>query len=239
MANRHKKKKDLQGLVFATVLIVLLGVGIFAIFDQFLSTSHDAAVPEKVSGQAGGEKPLSDVYAGQPTLGNKNAPVKVLEFADFKCPYCKMFHDQVFPKLKKEWIDTGKVQFVFANFQFIGPDSVTAGMAGESIYKQYPDAFWNFYDAIYTYQGSESKVWATPEFLVDLVKKHVPGVDANKLAQELKAKTWEKEVLKDNKLAREHGIKGVPAVFVNGKKVENPLDYNVLKQAIEEAMKQK
>jgi protein-disulfide isomerase len=238
VANKHKKKKDLQGLVFATLLIVLLGIGIFAIYNQLKSAPQEAASPEQSSGQAAG-KDFADVYAGHPTLGNKNAAVKVLEFADFKCPYCKMFHDQIFPQLKKEYIDTGKVQFVFANFQFIGKDSVTAGMAGESIYRQNPEAFWKFYDAIYTNQGSEDKVWATPEFLVDLVKKHVPGVDANKLAQELKANTWEKEVMKDNGLARSHGIKAVPAIFVNGKKVENPLDYNQLKQAIEEAMKQK
>jgi len=49
---------------------------------------------------------------GDPSLGSANAPITIVEFSDFQCPYCKRFHDQVLPALKKEYIDTGLVRFV-------------------------------------------------------------------------------------------------------------------------------
>jgi protein-disulfide isomerase len=136
-----------------------------------------------------------------------------------------------------DYIDPGKDQMFFSNYQFIGPDSITAGMAGEAIYKQNKDAFWKYYDAIYTNQKEESQIWATPEFIIDLVKKHVPGVDATKLSQDLKNKTYQKEVEADNQLAKKSGVTSVPAIFVNGKQVEDSLNYEAIKKAIDEELK--
>lgn len=202
-----------------TILVVLLGLGVFALI------------------RSAGSDVQNFSYAGQPAIGSPNAPVKLVEFGDFKCPACKAFHDTIYPQLKKDYIDTGKVQMFFTNYQFIGPDSITAGMAGEAIYKQNKDAFWKYYDAIYTYQKEESQIWATPEFIIDLVKKHVPGVDATKLSQDLKNKTYQKEVEADNQLAKKSGVNSVPAIFVNGKQVEDSLDYEAIKKAIDEGLK--
>ena len=49
---------------------------------------------------------------GDPSLGDPNAPITIVEFSDFQCPYCKRFHDEVLPSLKKEYIDKGLVRFV-------------------------------------------------------------------------------------------------------------------------------
>jgi protein-disulfide isomerase len=155
-------------------------------------------------------------YAGHPKLGSDSAPVKL-----------------------KEYIDTGKVQMFFTNLQFIGPDSVTAGEAGESVFHQKPEAFWAFYDAVYTHQGKETETWATPAFLADLVKKYVPGVDVNRLQQDLKNKTYEAEVKKDGDYASSLNVTAVPAIFINGKKVENGMDYQAIKQMIEQELKKK
>ncbi|WP_124726969.1 DsbA family protein [Staphylospora marina] len=222
-----KKKKssifDMQTLIVLT-LVLFVGLGVYAIFQSVGQTGETDAPP------------LTGVDpSAHPTIGQASAPVKLVEFGDFKCPACKMFHDSIWPVIKKEYIDTGKAQMTFVNFQFIGPDSITAGMAGEAVYRQNPDAFWKFYEAVYANQGEESKQWATPEFLTDLIRKHVPEVDADKVAQDLAAKTHEKDVLDDNRLAQKNQIDGVPAVYVNGKKV-NGLDLNELKAAIEKEL---
>lgn len=210
----------------ATLLVVILGLGVFALIRSAGSDVQNA-----------GSDVQNFSYAGQPGIGSPNAPVKLMEFGDFKCPACKAFHDTIYPQLKKDYIDTGKVQMFFSNYQFIGPDSITAGMAGEAIYKQNKDAFWKYYDAVYTNQKEESQIWATPEFLIDLVKKHVPGVDATKLSQDLKNKTYQKEVEADNQLAKKSGVTSVPAIFVNGKQVEDSLNYEAIKKAIDEELK--
>src|SRR5437879_9948193 len=82
-----------------------------------------------------------------PTLGNRNAKVTVVEFADFRCPFCDQFYKQTLPSLKKDYIDTGKVQFAFRHFQFLGPASITAGNAAECANEQ--DKFWDMHDYLY------------------------------------------------------------------------------------------
>lgn len=110
-----RKKKDMRMLTMITVGLVVLIVGIFGI-------AHMAA--------DGQQEKINRLAQGQPVLGDPNAPVTLIEFGDFKCPVCKRFEETVFPLLKKEYIDTGKVKMAFLNMQFIGPDSVTAGIAG-------------------------------------------------------------------------------------------------------------
>ncbi|MFC7442886.1 DsbA family protein [Laceyella putida] len=230
MANKHKKKKlsdQMSTITMVTVLLVFLGLGIFAVLQSVAQSGEQAGAKVNIN------------YEGQPSIGNANAPVKLVEFGDFKCPTCKAFHDMIYPQLKKDYIDTGKVQMTFINYQFLGEDSVTAGIAGESIFKQNPEAFWKFYDAIYTHQGKESEKWATPEFLVDLTKKNIPEVNAEQLSKDLLGKAYEKEVLADNKLAQNYKVDGVPAIFVNGTKLENGMDYEALKKAIDAELKKK
>lgn len=63
-------------------------------------------------------------YTGQPMMGKKDAPVKIAEFGDYKCIYCYQFEMTIFPKLKKDFIDTGKVQYYFMNYTILAQDSV-------------------------------------------------------------------------------------------------------------------
>jgi protein-disulfide isomerase len=230
MSNKHKKKSvsDRVGMItMVTVLLVFLGLGIFAVIQSITQSGEQAK--EKVNIK----------LDGQPVVGNPNAPIKLVEFGDFKCPTCKMFHDEIYPLLKKEYIDTGKVQMAFINYQFLGADSVTAGIAGESVYKQNPEAFWKFYDAIYKNQGDEAKTWATPEFLTELVKKNIPEVNADQVSKDLKSKAYEKDVLADNQLAQTYKVDGVPTVFINGVMMDNAMDYAALKKAIDAELKKK
>lgn len=224
---REKQKASMSTITMVTALVILLGIGIFALTKSFLPQEQKEEAVQHFS------------YEGQPSIGDPNAPVKLVEFGDFKCPACKMFHDVIYPQLKKDYIDTGKVQMVFVNYQFLGPDSITAGIAGEAIYKQNNDAFWKYYDAIYFNQGDKSTQWATPAFILDLVKKNIPEVNVEQLSKDLENKTYEQDVKADNQLARKSKVDFVPAVFVNGKKVEQSLDYEQLKKAIEAELAKK
>ncbi|MCH5584472.1 DsbA family protein [Shimazuella sp. AN120528] len=227
MANK-KKSRDMQGLVVGTILVLVLALGVYGVINQFTGSKQEAA-----------DKVYPIDYKGQPFIGKENAPVKIMEFGDFKCPVCKQFHDTIFPRLKKDFVDTGKVSFYFTNTQVIGPDSLTAGEAGEAVFKQNPQAFWKYYDAIYKQQGNENVKWATPAFLVDLIKKNITEVDANKVSEDLTKKTFEKETLADNTKYNNTGINGVPLIMVNGKQIQNGLSYSEIKAAIEKELQAK
>lgn len=221
----------MQNLIIVT-LILFIGFGLFAIFTSDSTGGGNAKVKQL-------ENAVSIDYSKQPAIGSPDAPIKLIEFGDFKCPSCKVFHDSVYPLLKKEYIDTGKVQLYFVNLQFLAKDSVDAGIAGESVFNQNPQAFWKFYEAIYTNQGDQSEIWATPEFLTELVKKHVPEVNADQVAKDIQNRTYEKEVNEDKDLAQQFQVESVPTIVINGNKVLNEFTYEDLKNAIEEELKAK
>ena len=68
----------------------------------------------------GADVPMAELMAppplGDESLGSANAPVTIIEYASMTCPHCAHFHETTFPELKKKYIDTGKVRFIFREF---------------------------------------------------------------------------------------------------------------------------
>ncbi len=87
-------------------------------------------------------------------LGDKNAPITVIEFSDYECPFCKRHFTQVYPDIKKNYIDTGKVKLVFRDFVAVpshDPGATLEAMAAECVKDQKGDeAYYKFHDAIFT-----------------------------------------------------------------------------------------
>ena len=84
-----------------------------------------------------------------PFLGSKDAQATMVEFMDFQCPYCKQFHDQTFPALKKLYIDTGKVRFYVMDLPLdIHPTAPLAAQAGRCAGEQ--GKYWVMYDVMET-----------------------------------------------------------------------------------------
>lgn len=190
-----------------------------------------------VVGYLSQQPPDGDVFAleSQPMVGDPEAPVTVVEFGDFKCPYCAIFAEQIYPGLKDAYIDTGKVRFYFINFAFLGPDSFTAAAAGEAIYDQDPEAFWAFYEELYARQGPETQQWATRDFLVDLAREVAPHLDFEALERAIEDRAYQQRVQDDIQIARRLGVSGVPTLFVNGERV-NDWTLEGLGAAIETAL---
>jgi protein-disulfide isomerase len=81
-------------------------------------------------------------------LGNKNAPVTIVEYGDYQCPYCSEYFESVQPGIVKNYLDTGKAKMVFRNLAFLGPESVAAAQAAECAEDQ--NQLWPYHDALYT-----------------------------------------------------------------------------------------
>jgi protein-disulfide isomerase len=63
--------------------------------------------------ESGGFEPVQlQLVAGEPALGKAAAPLTMVEFTDYQCPYCRRFQAEVFPRLKRDYIDTGKLRFI-------------------------------------------------------------------------------------------------------------------------------
>ncbi|GGG11042.1 hypothetical protein GCM10010912_64350 [Paenibacillus albidus] len=155
-------------------------------------------------------------YEKQPHLGETDAKVKVIEFADFKCPACKKWKESNWERLKREFIDTGKIEMYFVNYAFIDRDSILAASAGEAIAKQNNEKFWEYYEKLFDHQGDETKIWATQEFLLDFVKDKIDGIDYNLFEKEFMENKYMLDVKEDYKTAGHYGINGTPQFMVNG-----------------------
>lgn len=160
----------------------------------------------------------------QPFIGNPNAPVTMIEFVDYKCPACKDWEQQVFPAIKEQFVDTGKVKFYVINFPFLGPDSILAASAGEAVYRQSPELFWTFKEKLYASQGKEARIWATESFLLKLAKEHLSGLDMDLFRKDLQEHTYLFDVKEDFKISAANGIYGTPSFIVNGEKVGSTLE---------------
>ncbi|BAU28994.1 protein-disulfide isomerase [Aneurinibacillus soli] len=175
-------------------------------------------------------------YKKQPSIGSDTAPVKIVEFADFKCPACKQFSEGIFPQLYKDFIDKGIVQLYYINYTIVSPDadSKTAAMASEAVYQQNPKEFWKFYKEVYARQGDEQANWATSDFLVKIAKESKVDVDYQKLKQDIDSNKFSEDVKSDKAIVRKLGLHSTPTLFINGKQLstDDTFDYDVLKAEI-------
>lgn len=112
-----------------------------------------ASFSEEIKAQEGvglGKASVDD----DPVLGDKGAPVTIIEFSDYECPFCKRHFLQTFPSLKTNYIDTGKVKLVFRDFIAVpshNPAATTEAVAAQCVKDQKGDeAYFKFHDEIYS-----------------------------------------------------------------------------------------
>lgn len=228
---KQKKQKQTRMIMFVAIAVVIILVGGGAIYYASTVSKEDK---QATSGDHHTQTEKADFsYKNHPVMGDKDAPVKIVEFGDYKCPSCRQFDETVFPKVKKNLLDKGKASFYFMNYPIID-GSIPAALAAESIYSQGNKKYWQFHQAVYDNQGDEQEDWATTDVLVKLAKKHVPGVDVDKLQSDIKNQKYMNRIKADADKGTDAGVTGTPTIFVNGKKLDNT-DFSSIQKAVEKA----
>lgn len=163
--------------------------------------------------------------------GDKNAPVTMIEFTDFECPFCSRFHEETLPLIQEKYINTGKVRLVLRDFPLeFHPHAKNAAMAAECVKAQGGgDLYWQYADLLFEHQADlemeQLKTYA----------KDFP-IDQNEFAGCLDAKKTESEVDQDREAGIDYGVQGTPTFFINQKMISGAQDYNVFEEAIEAAL---
>ena len=170
---------------------------------------------------------LQPVYADQPTLGQSDAPVKLVLFENFLCDHCKAFEEEVMPQLKRDYIDTGKVEAYYVNLAWGGERSSLAGLAGECAYTQDEEAFWTYKSALYEAQAT----WQGVGDLVTIAQR-IDGLDAEALRVCVEETRFQDEVQRDLDLAEQIGVQGTPSLLVGDQGFQGP-GYEVLRREID------
>src|SRR3989338_487209 len=170
-----------------------------------------------------------------PVLGNPKAKVTIVEFADFRCPFCERFSNQTGSQIIKNYVDTGKARFVFKHFAFLGQQSVWAAEASECAKEQWK--FWEYHNWLYQNQAPESDLAYYSKTNLTKYAGNIAGIDTVRFASCLNKCAYSKNVAKDLSQGQSAGVTGTPTVFINGVAIVGAQPYAVFKSAIEEALK--
>ncbi len=166
------------------------------------------------------------------SMGNSSAKVTVVEFADFQCPYCQNWFAVVEPQLVKDYVDTGKVKFVFRNFPFIGQDSVWAAEAAYCALDQ--NQFWQYHDYLYNHQGQENSGAFSKANLESFAAKM--GLNTTQFDSCLESDKYASKVQGDYNAGKNAGVTSTPSFFVNGKIIVGNQPYSQLQSMINSAL---
>ena len=164
---------------------------------------------------------------GDRTLGKDDAPVTIVEYASMTCPHCAHFHETTYPELKKRYIDTGKVRFIFREFP-LDPLAAGASMLARCADKE------KFYPLIETLFQQQTK-WA--------VEKPIPHLmaiakQAGMSEQKFNACLSDQKMLdamqvEQKRATEKFGVNSTPTLFVNGKKVVGGVSIDDLAKLID------
>ena len=149
-------------------------------------------------------------------LGKPDAPVTIVEYASLTCGHCATFHKNVLPKLKSEWIDTGKAKLVYRDFP-TGPKNLSVGASMINHCAQ-PEFYFRLLSVLMESQES----WMTSGNPLVELKKYakLAGVSSEKVDACLKDQTLASAIEERAVDAhRKYGIEGTPTLLVNGKVV--------------------
>ena len=164
-----------------------------------------------------------------PVKGDANAPVEIIEFSDFQCPFCSRWYSDALPQIQKEYIDTGKVKLVYRDFPLssIHPQATPAAEAAECAKEQ--GKFWEFHDKLFENQASLStasyKQWAQEL-----------GLNTQQFNDCVDKKKYQSEVTKDYQDGQAAGVTGTPSFFVNGINIRGAQPFSAFKTIIDQEL---
>jgi len=222
MDTENKVQNNQDYLLPASILIAGVLVAGAVIYSTGLKATGNVPTGdtglEVVSGEA------LNLTAEDVILGDPNAPVTIIEYSDFQCPFCGRFYSQAESLIKENYIQNGKVKFVYRHFAFLGPESHAAAEAVECAKDQ--GKFWQYHDALFEAEikdGQEHNGNLNRQLFVSLAQ--TLGLDTTEYAACLDGGKYAQKVDADYDGARSLGVQATPTVFVNGQKVEGALPY--------------
>jgi len=238
------KKSDLwKYSTFVLIAVVVIG-GIF----MFTSNNGGSSGPNTGTNtvvQQPTTQPgkISASVDDDPFIGSEDAPVTIIEFSDYQCPFCRKFWTETLPSLKSEYIDTGKVKFVYRDFPLasLHPMATPSAEAAECVRDVAggsDEAYFAYHDKIFeeqnildsgsprgpvrstvTYTTTDLKTWAQEI-----------GYDIDSCFDSGKFKS---EVQKDLADAQSAGGQGTPYFLVNGNPLSGAYPFSTFQQIIE------
>lgn len=168
------------------------------------------------------EVPVDD----DPVIGPEDAPITLIEFSDFECPYCRRWHADVYGRIREEYSD--QVRIVFRDFPLtsIHPNAIPAAEAANCAGEQ--DKYWEFHDLLFSGEDVSQDVYTGYAEELEL--------DVEAFEECRQSGRQEDEVMEDYQYASGLGVRSTPTFFLNGIPIVGAQPYEVFKEVIEKEL---
>jgi len=173
--------------------------------------------------------PVNINLEGAHIRGDENAPVTMVEWSDFQCPFCGRFYVETEKQLVEEYVNTGKVKLIYKQFPLeqLHPFAKPAALASECAAEQ--GKFWEYHDKVFENQqslnGENLKKWAGEI-----------GLNQAQFDSCLDDQKYLDKVNADLAEGSSAGIRGTPGFLIDGQLISGAQPYSVFKSAIEAAL---
>ena len=223
-------------------ILVILSIGLAfmvgILWERVSKLEKSAKTPESIAANPSNAPTVDINSAGGtghlPIRGNNDAKVTLIEFADFRCPFCEQYFTQTEPQIIKNYVESGKVKIAYRHYAFLGPASTIAANAAECANDQ--GKFWDYHDYLFKNQPPETD---TSMYNTDTLTKAATGMgmDGDKFRKCLDAQADNSKIQQDLADGNKAGVAGTPAFFINGTFINGAEPYSSFQQAIDAALK--
>lgn len=227
-------------------LVAVAGLGLASLGGDDAAPSEDDATPPSPTATPDGTasdatgppptpRPLPDLARRQAddprALGEVDAPVVMVEWSDFQCPFCGRFARDTEPALVDRYVEEGVLRIEWRDFPYLGPESTEAALAGRAAADQ--NAFWDFHDAVYADarepNSGELGRGQLLAYAQDL------GLDVAGFEATMDDPATAEAVQQEFREAQELGVTGTPSFLINGQPVMGAQPLDTFAQVIEMA----
>lgn len=231
MMKQGSRRRFVVGVVIALIIIVALGgIGwhLITATQSTLSTTMDTSMSGVVTAADTAVSPsmssstafnlTAALLSGAPTLGSPNASVTIVEFGDYQCPTCDDWFKTQESSLIQNLVNTGRAKLVWRDFDFYGPDSVSASEAAYAAGEE--GKFWQFHDLLFQSQQIPNGGWASRQNLVKLAEQM--GLNMTQFDVAFNSGKFDSLINSNHNLGVQAGVTQTPTFFLigsNGKMV--------------------
>jgi protein-disulfide isomerase len=164
-------------------------------------------------------QPVKISLDNDPIRGDPNAPITIVEFSDFQCPFCARFHVQTLPLIIEEYIDAGKVNLVYRDFpiQSIHPNALPAAVAAECANEQ--GKYWEYHDTLFEKQSGWSGLDSNTA--LSTFSQYATDIDLEQQQFDscLGSGKYLEEVQGDLSDGRDYDVTGTPGFFIGNEEI--------------------
>jgi protein-disulfide isomerase len=206
-----RRRALVVAVVAAAVAVGLVGASLLSARGDGNGGGNGGGETTAIAGGPDVELLLDGVTQEGTVVGEDDAPVTLVEYADLQCPFCADWALTTFPELVTDYVREGRLRIEFRGLSFIGPESENALRAALAAGEQ--GKLWNVVDLIYTNQGAENSGWITDDFL-RAVGGAVPGLDVDRMLDARDAAEVTAGMEEAAAAAESDGVTGTPSFLL-------------------------